>query len=176
MRYNLAIDEFWAGHPAEARRLIRDNIEFGGISTDAASEQVVLGAASSLLGDHEAAGAAFALARTMVLRGSRTESEADLLWNLAVEAARLGDLEDARADIDAGLRLVRPADHELRILMIATAMRIEADMAQRARISGDVAVVRAAIDSSEAYARDGLSLRTSGTTGVGSGTTGPRPR
>ena len=51
--------------------------------------------------------------------------------------------------------------------MISTAMRIEADIAQRARASGDVLAARDAVDASEAHARDGLSLRMGGTSGAG---------
>ncbi len=105
LRHNLAVDEIWTGHPSEARRLIQENVELGAKSIDAADDQVLLGAASSLLGDHEAAAAAFALARTMVHRGSRTTAEADLMWNLADEAAWVGDFEGARASIEAGLKI-----------------------------------------------------------------------
>ena len=153
LRHNLATDELWAGRPAEARRLLLDNIELGATSSNAASE-VVLGAAETLLGDYEAASAAFERARWLQRRGGRIVNEADLSWNLAIQATWLGDIDGARRCIDDCHRLVRPNDHELRVLILATALGVEADAAGLARMSGDQAGLDVAIAAAEEYARE----------------------
>ena len=167
LRHNLAVDELWAGRPSEARPLLLENIAQGAVSAEAATDQVVLGAVENLLGDLGAAGAAFSQARTMLRRGGRIDAEADLLWNMAISAAWLGELDDARTHIYAGLHLARPADHEFRLLMTATGLWIEADAAQNGRRSGDDAAVAAAVDAAEALALDADGIRAAANAGDG---------
>ena len=62
------------------------------------------------------ASAAFERARWLQRRGGRIVNEADLSWNLAIQATWLGDIDGARRCIDDCHRLVRPNDHELRVL------------------------------------------------------------